>query len=61
MSGNDHVRVLRIVEYEGPRTLVENIVERSIHGLKVIETSEGKLNIRAGTIGGYPEILESAT
>jgi len=49
----DRIRVLRVLEYEGPRGLVESTIERSIQGLKEF----GKLTIRAATVGNYPEIL----
>lgn len=57
MSEQDTVRVLRIVEYVGPRSRVEETVARSIHGTK--EVGNG-LVIRAATIGAYPEILDVA-
>lgn len=48
------VRVLRVIEYIGPRGWVEDIVSRSIQGTKKI----GKDTfIRGATIGNYPEIL----
>lgn len=49
------VRVLRIIEYVGPREWVEEIVARSIHGTKQLANNKC---IRAATIGTYPEILE---
>lgn len=51
----DTVRVLRILEYTGPRSVVEKTVSRSITG----EVTHGSLTIRAATIGQYPEILTS--
>lgn len=51
----DIVRVLRVVEYVGPRSRVEDVVSRSIHGEK--DAGEG-LVIRAATVGLYPEIIE---
>ena len=54
MPREDIVRVLRILEYEGPRSSVEETIARSIHGEKV----GGKgLTIRAATLGTYPEII----
>jgi hypothetical protein len=50
----DLVRVLRVVEYIGPRRRVEQTVAGSIHGTK---EAGGGLTIRAATIGEYPEIL----
>lgn len=57
----DQIRVLRIVEYTGPRAAVEAQVARSIHGMKQCNTSSGQTTtIRAATIGLYPEILDAA-
>jgi hypothetical protein len=49
------VRVLRIIEYVGPRNWVERVVSESIHGTKMIGDDR---MIRAATIGEYPEILD---
>lgn len=54
----DTVRVTRIVEYVGLRSLVEEQVKGSIHGTKVV--SKGRLTIRATTLGEYPDIIVSA-
>jgi hypothetical protein len=55
----DIVRVLRIIEYVGPRNWVEATVAGSIHGERQV-TLDGKLGwIRAATIGTYPEILHN--
>lgn len=54
----DIVRVLRILEYVGPRDRVEDVLERSIHGTKRYGASAAEeVQIRAATIGDYPEIL----
>jgi hypothetical protein len=53
----DTVRVLRIIEYVGPRERVEEVVARSIHGER--DAGNG-LTIRAATVGAYPEILVPA-
>ncbi len=50
----DYVRVLRVIEYTGPRDRVEETVAASIHGQK--DAGKG-LVIRAATIGEYPEML----
>jgi hypothetical protein len=52
----DTVRVLRIVEYTGPRDWVERTVAGSVHGTKVV----GHGKISAVTIGAFPEILQMA-
>jgi hypothetical protein len=53
----DVVRVLRIIEYRGPRKWVESTVAKSIQGTR--ECGKGQ-TITAATIGNYPEILEAA-
>lgn len=52
---DDTIRVLRVIEYVGPRQRVEETVAKSIHGER--DAGFGLL-IRAATIGAYPEILE---
>ena len=52
----DIVRVLRLVEYIGPRSMVEKQVEASIHG----ERRTGWLLIRGTTLSGYPEKFEGS-
>jgi hypothetical protein len=56
----DIVRVLRIVEYTGPRTDVERQVSNSIHGEKTFGPAGKQITIRAATIGEFPEILGRA-
>lgn len=59
---HDTIRVLRIIEYTGPRDWVERQIEHSITGTKEIESSTREMcTIRVATIGTYPEILETAT
>ena len=53
---SDIIRVLRVVEYTGDRSVVEETVSRSIHG----EHKSRGMIIRVATIGTYPEILEDA-
>lgn len=57
MFTEEIIRVLRIVEYVGPRSRVEDTVARSIHGVR--DSGRG-LSISAVTIGCYPEIIEKA-
>ena len=52
----DKVRVLRILEYVGPREWVEAVLARSTHGTRVFSLG---CEIRGATLGAYPEILES--
>lgn len=54
----DTIRVLRIIEYSGPRAQVEIQVRNSVHGER--EGIRG-VTIRAATIGEFPEILASST
>lgn len=51
----DIVRVLRIIEYVGPRKRVEESVARSIQGSRDCGCG---LVINAATIGAYPEIMD---
>ena len=53
----DIVRVIRIIEYVGPRSKVEDNVRRSIHGVR--DHGNG-VKITAVTLGEYPDILEPA-
>lgn len=52
----DTIRILRVIEYTGPRDRVEDCVARSLHGEKRLP---GGLVIRAATVGSYPEVLDS--
>lgn len=55
----DIVRVLRVVEYSGPRDWVEKTIANSIHGTRDCTSYMGqKATIKAATIGTFPEILE---
>lgn len=51
----DIVRVLRVIEYVGPRKRVEETVKNSLHGEKRLGLG---LVIRAATLGMFPEVLE---
>jgi len=68
----DIIRVMRIVEYVGPRSAVEMQVANSIHGMKTVSSLQlehqglgarhitREFTIRATTLGTFPEILEAA-
>lgn len=57
----DQVRVLRIIEYTGPRDAVEEQVRRSLHGTRYgLRLDNGHCVITAATLSQYPEILEIA-
>lgn len=51
----DRIRVLRILEYTGPRAQVEEQVSRSLHGERRLPNG---VTIKAVTVGNYPEMLE---
>jgi hypothetical protein len=57
----DIVRVLRIYEFVGPRSQVEQQVARSLHGTKYVRDwrQGSEIVIRAVTVPGYPEILSA--
>lgn len=52
----DTIRVLRLVEFVGPRNKVEDQVARSVHGRKLVREN-GEVVITAVTLDVYPEIL----
>jgi hypothetical protein len=52
----DTVRVLRVVEYIGDRSAVEEAVNKSLHE----ERQCVGYVVRAATLGNYPEILTKA-
>lgn len=54
----DIIRVLRIIEYVGPRDLVEEQIKQSVHGTKIVRD---RIAITATTLGTFPEILKSDT
>lgn len=54
---SDIVRVLRIVEYVGPREAIESQIERSIHGTRRFPVVDGEVVITATTLGTIPELL----
>jgi hypothetical protein len=64
----DIVRVLRLVEYEGPRDLVEKQIENSIHGTRYGIVGRGlgggwprpAVRITAVTLEEFPQVLEEA-
>lgn len=50
----DIVRVLRVLEYTGPRSQVEKQINSSLHGER--QGFVG-VTIRAATLGNFPEII----
>ncbi len=54
------VRVLRVLEYVGPRKDVEEIIMRSIHGTKVLRTSGlADVKLTAITVHEFAEVVET--
>lgn len=53
----DIIRVLRVLEYVGPRAAIEEHLKQVIHGVKVNDTVLGRVEIRAATIGVTPDVL----
>jgi hypothetical protein len=65
----DIVRVIRLIEYQGPRSKVERQVAQSIHGYRwglkdagtFAEPSiHNAVKITAVTLGTYPDVIEPA-
>jgi hypothetical protein len=56
-TNKEIVRVLRVIEYIGEREAVEACVAMSLHGVKILPNYD----IRAATIGIYPEVLKNLT
>lgn len=52
---NNKIRILRLIEYVGPRAAVEEQVKRSLHSIK--ETSSGVV-INVTTLGEFAESAE---
>lgn len=60
-AGEEIVRVLRLVEFEGPRELVEKQIAHSVHGTRVFAKLDGKeVRVTAVTLDCFPEVLELA-
>ena len=57
LPGEEIVRVLRLVEYEGPRKEVEEQVRNSIHGTRM---GMKCVRITAVTLDQFPEVLVEA-
>lgn len=54
----DTVRVLRVLEYVGPRDAVEEMLSRSIQGQQRFWNDT--VIVKAATLGTFPEILQPA-
>ena len=55
--GEDIIRVIRIIEYVGPRRRIEKQIAHSIHGTRHIGND---CAFTAVTLGEYPEIMRRA-
>lgn len=61
MAEQDRIRVLRLVEYEGPRDLVEKQVSMSLHGTRAgVRGGREEVRITGVTLGIYPEVIDKA-
>ena len=56
-NSQDIVRVLRVIEYVGPRADVEAQIKGSLHGER---NGRGGCIIKAATVGTFPEILNGS-
>lgn len=55
----DIVRVLRVLEYVGPRDVIEEHLKKCLHGTKVCNTqTKDRFEIRVATVGLTPDIIE---
>lgn len=54
----DTIRILRLYEFIGPRSEVEQQVAQSMQG--TVKLPKGDLTIRATTLGEFPEVLKAA-
>jgi hypothetical protein len=54
----DIIRVIRLIQYEGPRSKVEKQVSNSMHGGPKDYGNGVKITIT--TLGDWPEIIERA-
>lgn len=60
----DTIRILRVIEYVGPRDAVEEQVRLSLHGEREGTLSKAtgeRCRIRAATVGLVADILQPAT
>lgn len=52
----DIIRVLRLVEYVGPRSYVEEQVRQSLQGSRTIKSTG--VTITSTTLSGFPEVIK---
>jgi len=51
----DSIRILRIIEYVGPRNWVETTINKSINGTHILAKDK---RISVTTIGTFPEVMK---
>lgn len=56
----DIVRVLRVIEYVGPRAAIEEHLKNVVHGVKTfgVKNNTGEIEVRASTVGVTADIIE---
>lgn len=61
-SNEEIVQVLRVVLYEGPRSLVEKQIAQSLHGTRLGMTGVSKTGVKitAVSLNEFPQVLEKA-
>lgn len=52
---SDQIRILRVIEYSGPREAVEEQVSKSIHGVRICNG----VAIKVATLDTFPEVIDS--
>ena len=55
---SDYVRVIRMTVIEGQREWVEETLDLSIQGTKIIDAKKGN-KVTSVTVGSFPEILDN--
>ena len=59
-NSEDIIRVIRILEYTGPREKVEeNLNRRAVKGQQVWGPKEARHSIREALLGEFPELIET--
>lgn len=56
----DHIRVMRVLVYEGPRDILEAHLSNCVQGTKTFGpslTASKKITIRALTVNDFPELI----
>lgn len=54
----EHIRVLRVLEYTGPRAMIEEHLEQAKHdGVHRFGKAASRITLRVTTMGPWPEII----